>query len=171
MWARNRIRAHHIERQAEGYLELGLPEHALEILQRLGGPEEYTPHALCLAGEACRDLKRYPEALEYLQRAAEAEPENIRVRLAMAWCHKRTGQLGLAIRDMETALRHEPNEAILHYNLACYLSLAGEKSRALEHLSRALALDADYRNLIDTEPDFDPIRSDPEFQALTNALA
>lgn len=171
MWGRDRIRVQHIEREAEGYLELGMPEHTLQVLQRLGGISEYSPHALCIAGEACRDLKRYAEALTYLDRAAEAEPENIRVRLAMGWCHKRTGQLGLAIRDMEAALEYEPNEAILHYNLACYLSLAGEKARALEHLSRALALDADYRNLIDSEPDFDPIRSDPDFQALTSAMA
>jgi len=171
MRGRDRIRAQHIEREAEGYLELGMPEHALEVLQRLGGISDYTPHALCLAGEACRDRKQYAQALTYLEPAAQADPENIRIRLAMAWCHKRTGQLAQAIRDMETALEYEPEEAILHYNLACYLSLAGEKARALEHLSRALALDADYRNLIDSEPDFDPIRSDPDFQALTSAMA
>lgn len=171
MWGHNRIRAQYLERQAEGYLELGMPKHALEVLQRLGGIGEYSPHALGLAGEACRDLKLYGEALTYLDRAAQADPRNIRIRLAMAWCHKRTGQLDLAIRDMETALEDEPQEAILHYNLACYLSLAGEKARALEHLSRALALDSHYRSLIDSEPDFDPIRSDPEFQALTSAMA
>jgi hypothetical protein len=50
--------------------------------------------------------------------------------------------------------------------LACYLSLAGDKGRALRHLARALELDAEYRALADAESDFDPIRSDPDFQAL-----
>ena len=38
------------------------------------------------------------------------------------------------------------------------------------HLALALRMDSHYRELVDSEPDFDPIRSDPEFQALTDRL-
>jgi tetratricopeptide (TPR) repeat protein len=71
---------------------------------------------------------------------------------------------------MEQALKVEPKEALLHYNLACYLSLAGQKERALGHLSKALAFDPSYRGMVEGERDFDPIRSDPGFQALVSAV-
>ncbi len=67
---------------------------------------------------------------------------------------------------MERALKTEPEEALLHYNLACYLSLAGEKDQALRHLSKALEYDPAYRGMVAGEPDFDAIRSDPGFQSL-----
>jgi tetratricopeptide (TPR) repeat protein len=163
---RHRIRARQYERQAEGYLELGLAQQALETLARLDDSHSPTPHALILKGRALASLARFAEALQPLSQAADKEPENIQIRLVLGWCHKRIARIDLAIGDMEQALRAEPQEAILHYNLACYLSLAGNKLRALSHLSRAVTIDPTYRNLVDSESDFDPLRSDADFQAL-----
>ena len=67
------------------------------------------------------------------------------------------------------ALLVEPEEPLLRYNLACYLSLAGRKRRALRYLSQALAIDPAYRELAEAESDFDPLRNDPEFQAICAA--
>ena len=119
-----------------------------------------------LWGEALRALERPFEALVPLERAVRLAPEDVRVRIALGWCYKRTGRLDLAIQTLERALAVEPDEALLRYNLACYLSLAGQKHRALGYLSQALETDPVYRELLDTESDFDPIRSDPEFQAI-----
>jgi len=63
-----------------------------------------------------------------------------------------------------------PDEAVVPYNLACYWSLAGKKDQALTYLSRAIAMDPEFRERIHEEPDFDPIRSDPEFRALTEII-
>jgi hypothetical protein len=71
---------------------------------------------------------------------------------------------------MEKALEYSSNSAILHYNLACYLSLAQRLRRSLGHLSCALTLDPDFRSLVDDEPDFDPIRADPGFVAITSLV-
>ncbi len=65
--------------------------------------------------------------------------------------------------------RIRPGEALLRYNLACYLSLAGRKRRALRYLSQAMALDPVYREMAEEEADFDPLRADPEFQAILTA--
>lgn len=165
-----RIRRRQLERRAEGYIELGMPEHALETLAKLEGPGDFSSHTFYLKGEALRSMERYREALVSLTRAGELAPEDLHVWLAMGWCHKRTGKLDLAVEDLERALEADSNEAIIHYNLACYLSLLGDKRRALAHLSRALAIDSDYRALVDEEPDFDPLRDDPDFQALTSII-
>ena len=160
------IRQAKVLREVEGYLELGLAEQALSALGRLGDPTDVDAHALHLWGEALRMLDRYDEAVVPLRQAAEADPDNIHIRLALAWCYKRIGRLDRAIEMLERALRSEPGEALLHYNLACYWSLAGNKRPALTSLSRAVQLDPAYFDMVDDEPDFDPIRFDPDFQAL-----
>ena len=143
-----------------------MPQQALEVLVRLGDEELADTRSLFLQGEALRALERYQEAIVPLGRVAELDSENIQVWLALGWCHKRTGRLDLAIDALETALMADPDEALIRYNLACYWSLAGGKRQALSYLEQALSLDPDYGRLAHHESDFDPIRSDPEFQAL-----
>jgi tetratricopeptide (TPR) repeat protein len=166
MSTKRRIHRARIEREVEGYLELGMPAHALQTLGRLGDPMTFGGHALYLWGEGLRFQERYLEALMPLERAAKVAPNDIRVRIALGWCYKRTGRLDLAIDALEQALIIEPEHALLRYNLACYLSLAGRKQRALRHLTQALTISPAFRQLIETESDFDPLRADPEFQAI-----
>ena len=156
-------------RRAEGYLELGMPEHALEVLERVGS-SPFLAHAAYLKGEALRELNRYQEAADQLELAAELTPDDIHIWLALGWCYKRTARLPLAIEALEKALEIEPGDALLHYNLACYWSLARNKRRAISYLAEALSIDANYRDLIDSERDFDPIRDDPRFIELTSVI-
>ena len=166
MSTRHRIRRNKIHREAEGYLELGLPHAALASLARLGDPTKFDSTAMYLWGEALRALNRFEEALVPLRHAAQAAPEDIRVWLALGWCYKRTGRINAAIESLETALAADPEEALLHYNLACYWSLAGNREQSLRYLSQSLSMDPAYRRLIDGESDFDTLRSDPEFKAI-----
>ena len=161
-----RVRRAKIQQAVEGYLELGMPRQALGALDRLGDPTDFDARSLHLWGEALRMQERFNEALLPLARAAEVAPGNIHVWLALGWCYKRTDQLELAIESLEKALCCEPTEALLHYNLACYWSLAGVKQRAMKYLSQALEISPDYILLVDDEPDFDMIRFDPDFRAL-----
>lgn len=157
-------------RQAEGYLELGMIDHALRALDRLGDSEGLESHALYLKGEALRSAERYHEALIELHRSADIMPDDIHIWISMAWCYKRTNNVELAIHSLKEALAIEPGEALLHYNLACYWSLFGDKGQALESLSTAFEIDPNYRDLVDQESDFDPIRQDPDFLALTSVI-
>lgn len=143
---------------------------ALDALAALEGSAARDGGALYLRGEALRSLERHREAIEALEEAAEFLPDNIHLWLALGWCYKRTGKLRQAIAALESALAVEPGEAILYYNLACYWSLAGDKEQALEYLGQALELDGGYRDLVHGEPDFDALRDDPDFQALTSVI-
>lgn len=171
MSASNRIRIQRTLREAEGYLELSMPQTALDLLARLADPGTFRGQKLYLTGEALRSLDRHAEAVLVLEEAADLLPSNVHVWLALGWCRKRIGRLDLAIGALERAEEVSPEEAIVHYNLACYWSLAGKKQLALRYLSRAISLDAQFRNLLDSESDFDPIRAEPEFQALIALIA
>ena len=165
-----RIRTQRILREAEGYLELRMPQQALGTLERLGESGTSRGHAKFLRGEALRTMRRFREALSPLEEAADVCPSNVHIWLALAWCYKRTGQLSLAVEAMEKAVDVQPHLPLLHYNLACYLSLSGEKRRALKSLGHALALDDQLRYKVIDEPDFDPLRRDPEFRSLTSII-
>lgn len=154
--------------EAEGYTELGLPEHALRALQHRGALVHGNGRACYLLGETLRELERYEDALAPLERSAALIPDDIHVFLALGWCYKRTGQLAKAIEALERAVVVDAGEPILHYNLACYWSLARNRTQALRHLARALDLDANYRDLIPDEPDFNSLRNDPEFRQLVD---
>ena len=168
--AYDRVRRQQQIRQAEGYLELGMPQQAISTLEKFGAGEHVPASVFYLRGEALRSLGRWTDAIVPLERAASGSPENIHIWLALGWCHKRNGRIDLAIESLEQAMEAEPQEALIHYNLACYWSLAGNKRHALAFLSKAFDLEADYRDLVSSEPDFDPIRSDPDFQTLVSVV-
>lgn len=168
--SRNRLLLRRAIEEAEGYTELGMAEHALRTLQRRGSLVHGNGRACLLLGETLRELSRYEEALLPLQRSADLLPDDIHVLLALGWCYKRTGQLGKAIEALEKAVRIDPSEAVLHYNLACYWSLARNRTLTLKFLSRALEIDSNFRDLIADEADFDPIRHDHDFQILAGVI-
>jgi len=173
-------------RRAAGYLELGellvdgeanppatarrVLERALGELDTLSTLERRTPGPSLLEGEALRALGRWQAALEPLARAAEGRG-NLQAWLGIGWCQKRLGRLDLAIAALLRGLEAFPNEALLLYNLACYHSLAGDVPAAVDHLTRAIAIDARFRDLTGAEQDFDAIREDPRFVAVTTVIA
>ena len=73
------------------------------------------------------------------------------------------GEPDRAYEIAAAGLAEHPDNASLHYNLACYASLAGNADRALEHLARAVKADPQARSWAATDTDLDSIRSDPRF--------
>ena len=152
-------RLHRVRREAEGYLELGMPGHALGALQRSGKIVHSDARGSYLLGECFREMRRFREAIFPLRRSLELIPDDIHVWMALAWCYKRVGHVQRAIESLEHAIEVEPGEAILHYNLACYWSLAHDKQQALQCLANALEIDGNFRDFVHDEPDFDPMRT------------
>lgn len=157
--------------EAEGYLMLDLPEQALRILETRPDWATMQFEASFLTGESLRQLGRHREALIPLERAAALRPGHVGVAIALGWCYKRTHKLAQAIDALERAARVESDEPLLHYNLACYWSLAGNVVKALSALALALDLDPELRSRIVSESDFDNLRDHPDFARMTLGTA
>ena len=153
--------------EAEGYLMLDLPLRALDILRAREDWSTMKFEACALTGEALRSLGRYREALTPLETAAALRPGDVAAAMALGWCYKRTHRLAQAIDALERAAREHPEVALLHYNLACYWSLAGDPAKAVRALVEAMDLEPEIRGLVAAEEDFDPIRDDPAFDRVT----
>ncbi|MFN0196223.1 MAG: tetratricopeptide repeat protein [Planctomycetaceae bacterium] len=152
---------------ARGYIELDLPDQALEELGKVAGIERYAFSYHQLRGDAYRQRREHDQALTEFMLAHEECPSDLSVSLGMAWCLKRLDRLDQAVDVMLQAYKDHPKEPIVLYNLACYYTLAGQKSDALSWLGRALRMESSLRTLIDDESDFNPLRSDPDFKFLT----
>lgn len=184
MNATTRQRCQALLREASGCIELAellleqnlpLPRsgqrllaRALGLLEELPEPARSQAPAKLLEGEALRALDRWEESLTALRLAAERAPKSLEAWMGMGWCLKRLGRIDEAIAALEQGLATSPGEPILLYNLACYHSLAGRVQAAIEHLTQAISIDDRFRDLTGSEPDFDPIRSDPRFVAVTH---
>lgn len=153
--------------EAEGYLMLGLPQKALTILEARDDWATMRFEAALLTGEALRTTGRHRDALKPLEVAASLRPGDVGVAIALGWCYKRTHRLAQAIDALGRAVRHKPDEPLLHYNLSCYWALANNLPKAVQALTTALGLDPDLRGLIANEPDFDALRGNPDFERIT----
>jgi tetratricopeptide (TPR) repeat protein len=181
-----RVLRQQVLREAEGYLELmmaapqelalsaemrhRLARRVLKTLERtdFSGPRK--AQQLYFQGQALRAMDLFGQAVRPLEQSAEIDPENIHVWLALGWCYKRVGRLDLAIQALEEALEVDSEAPILYYNLACYWSLAANVKKAVHNLRIAFELDPNYRDLVDAEHDFDPIRNHPGFQAIREVI-
>ena len=87
------------------------------------------------------------------------------VHVAFAQLDAGDAAAGRAIMEEFLVGTEEPWEG--HYNLACYLALAGETDAAIEHLRTAVELDRDkVMKWLPEDSDLDPLRDDPRFQEL-----
>ena len=152
--------------EVQGWRELRAPERALEIAQELHAEVPDSSDVVLELARCLVALGRFAEALPLLTTAAQRPELAEEAFLAIGWCQKRLGRLDLAARAMEDILRLDPKSSIGHYNLACYLALAGDEPRCLAELKTALGLEPRYAASIDQETDFDPVRGRPEFQQL-----
>ena len=163
-----RLQLHRTCVEAEGYLELAMPEHALRTLQRRGHLVHGDARACYLLGEALRELERYRDAIYPLRRSLELVPDDTRVCLALGWCYKRIGSLDDRDRRPRTCGAHRVGRCAASLQsgvlLLRWLTIAGGRC---QHLANALEIDGNFRELVADERDFDPIRSDPLFQSLT----
>lgn len=150
---------------AEGYLLLGMPDHALQALDQIADFDATVEWQL-LRGDALRAKLDHPHALKCFQRAYELAPESLEALLGMAWCYKRIDRLDQSIESMRLAYQRHPASPIVLYNLSCYYALAGEKEQALSWLGRALRMNHSLIELIPDETDFDSLRNDPDFRHL-----
>jgi tetratricopeptide (TPR) repeat protein len=181
-----RVRRQQRLREAEGYLDLMMvfadqwplrpdvrDRIGERVLATLGQLDDYSgrrAHRLYLEGQALRAMHRYQEAISPLKESAEHDPDNLSVWLALAWCYKRAGRLDLAIQALEDAMNVDPNQGIVYYNLACYWALAKNVKLCVAYLARAFDLDANYRDLVGDEHDFDLVRNHRDFHSITSVI-
>lgn len=138
---------------AQGYLELDMPEEALEEL--LGLPDNIRQRLEIqqLQLVVLMRIRRWEDALAVGLFLREHFPEQTVGFIHGAFCLHEMGRTAEA-RDLLLAgpsiLLREPT---YHYNLGCYAAVMGETEEALQHLRTSFAMDKTFLEIARRDPD------------------
>ncbi|HMP80911.1 MAG TPA: tetratricopeptide repeat protein [Pirellulaceae bacterium] len=182
MLTNERIRRTQLIREAEGYLDLigsfqnqwtldeslcrPLAERALESLNQIQSPQGFKPQILFLKGEAHRILGHFAQAVNLFEQSLRIDPENLPTFWSLAVCYRRLEQTESSVEVMRAAIVADAENATNHYELARYMALLSDVRAASRHLAVSIDLDPRLRDTAVTDPDFDGIRDQSEFQAV-----
>jgi len=143
---------------------------ALELFHRVIAikPGFYVAHsdlkqtyeALGLAAEAEATAR---QLLEMMPNYLLQNPDDSRARMFFGITLLETGDRERAIAEGAAALELSPGDSVMLYNGACLYSRLGETRRAVATLREAIAAGVTNYAWMKHDPDFDPIRNDPEF--------
>jgi tetratricopeptide (TPR) repeat protein len=122
-----------------------------------------------IRGMALEKLGRFEEALGSLQRGAELSGATLYATLvAQALANAgRQEEARRALADLEEAAQRR---YVGPYGLsAAYLAM-GDRDRAFAKLAEALAQRSHWLTLLDVDPDFDTVRTDPRFLEISRKV-
>jgi uncharacterized Ntn-hydrolase superfamily protein len=109
----------------------------------------------------------HPEPIEELRRLLRIH-RGMRASTAAFALYQR-GEHAAAADQLREHVETDGEQGDVLYNLACFEALAGRTDDAVEHLKRAVALDASFGPMAADDSDFDSLRDDERFRSLVGA--
>ena len=118
-------------------LALGLLLMASAAWANMGGEEEAQSNdPNVVEGKKALDNKDLKKAIESFEKAAAADPKNADVQNYLGFAHRVSGNLDLAIKYYQEALRLSPGHKGAHEYLGEAYLLADKPGKAEEHLQK-----------------------------------
>lgn len=136
--------AKQIIRAATGWLELGMPDDALEELAALTGEDRRTRRALELKLSAEMAKAAWPHAAQTALELCEQVADEPDFFMSAAYCLHEAGRTEEARKCLLMGPGVLADFPVYHYNMACYLWTLGEKESAKEHLDQAVTMDESF---------------------------
>jgi len=151
----------------------GKLEKAAEMFEKASEvrPEDY--QSPILAADTYRGLGRHDDmvrcfrkGLAAAEKHVEHHPGEARAWYLGAHAHYELGDRETAMKWNERAMELGPRDTATLYNAGCLFSLMGEFDKCFECLHRAVEFGFSNRAWVETDPDLQPIRSDPRYEPL-----
>lgn len=145
---------------------------AYEKARTLGATE---PGISAGLGQIKLGQRQYEQAIPLLTRAIEAGMRNSQMYGQLAYAQIHAGQNEAAIKSYEKAFEAgippgANTRGVAHFNMACAYTRLGQKDKALEALSNAIAAGFTERNAYENDDDLKPLRGESRFQELLTRL-
>ncbi len=138
-------------------------------------PEDF--QCLMLASQAVRMLGRESESVDLnregirrAERQLELDPFNVRALSLGSGALFELGEVERAEQWILRALEIDPDDGSVLANATCFYAKAHRVEEALDVLERTVAKGWGKRDWIEHDPDYDPLRSHPRFQAMLAKL-
>jgi serine/threonine protein kinase/Tfp pilus assembly protein PilF len=145
-------------------------DQAVELLEPLGQrePNYWIVHAIL--GQTYLAMGRLADAIRELERACTLLPESPRNLGVLGDAYGRLGRRADALKLTGQLTRLSGKRYVPPiYRAMVYLGL-GERDRVMEFLEKAYNDRSDWMVLLNTDPEFDSLRSDPRFRDLLHRI-
>jgi predicted Zn-dependent protease len=143
---------------ASGYLELGLTAAAAAELAAIAREDEDQPEVLRVRTEYLMQAREWGRLVEVAADMASRLPDEEAGWISWAYALRELNRVEEARTVLINAeFRHGKTCGVLHYNLACYACLLGERTEAMQRLRRALRLSAEWREAAMDDTDLQPL--------------
>lgn len=143
---------------ARGYLELGMVGAAETELDHVPpqSTDDFEVRSLrALIMQEKKDWKNLAPLAERLVRDCPADPG---WWIMWAYAVRRADSLASAEKILIEAEARHPKEATIQFNLGCYACQRGDLLRARTYVDCAIALDEQFKDAAEIDPDLAPLR-------------
>src|SRR3954464_15077200 len=106
----------------------------------------------------------------FYESVLKRDPAYVDVIEILGGLYTKHGRIADGLKMDRKLVKLQPRNATAHYNLACSLALAKRKSDALRELREAVQLGYRDFDWMLQDPDLEPLKQHPEFQALLQTL-
>ncbi len=154
-------------RQGDALRQLGRYHEAIASYDRAleSRPDDYW--SWYRRGDVLRHWGRLEAALASYDKALEVKPTDYWSWYQRGEVLRQLGRYRDAVISYDKVLESQPEDEYAWYNKACCYALRGLAELAIASLQEAIYLNADeYQELAKTDPDFDNLRGNEQFQAL-----
>jgi serine/threonine protein kinase/TolA-binding protein len=139
-------------------------------------PEDYqAPRLMTQALVSMKASREEIEAaarktLQIIEGRIELNPDDARAFYCGACSLIELGQRERGLEWGRRALSIDPGDPLIAYNVACVFSVAGEHEEAMDLLEKAVDNGFGYKEWIEHDSDFAPLRAHPRYQALLDRM-
>jgi TolB-like protein/Tfp pilus assembly protein PilF len=161
-----------------GLMAEGRFEEAIKMYERAAAlrPEDY--QSAFFMAQAYKALGNHKElevehlrhGLKLMEGSLELNPDDARAANLAAGVYATLGEQENAIKYGERSLAIDPEDPMLLYNVACTYASLGRTDQAISCLERAVDKGFGHREWIDNDPDLAPLRDNPKYQAIVDAI-
>ena len=162
---------------ARARLSEGQPLEAARLFERAAAlrPEDYQAPALLgqaykAAGKDVDAKNSYRRAVQLVNERLELNPDDARALIMGAVSMAAIGEPKEALDFVDRAVAVDPDDAGVLYNIACAYSSLGRPDESIAILERAVDKGYSHREWMENDPDLEPIRNSPRYQALLQVM-
>jgi eukaryotic-like serine/threonine-protein kinase len=152
------------------YYVSGRYDEAIELLKRVAEKEPNFWVVHSTLGQSYLAKVQLPDAIHELELARSLSPEATRNMALLANAYALGGRSAESRRLLQELISLSRKRYISPVYMAIVSIGLGEKDQAFAWLEKAYADRSDWMVLLQTEPLFDPVRSDPRFQDLLRRI-